>query len=107
MKSAGGETSLPKKKWTADNLRIKELGLEPAESIEDKTEFSCFQRGSLPHWSGINTLLRAPYLEDVHKVGEYDVAFVGRSVRHCGDLSHGNTVRASGDAPNLCALPKV
>jgi agmatinase len=77
MKSAGGETSLPKKKWTADNLRIKELGLEPAESIEDKTEFSCFQRGSLPHWSGINTLLRAPYLEDVHKVGEYDVAFVG------------------------------
>lgn len=77
MKSAGGETSLPKKKWAADNLRIKELGLEPAESIEDKTEFSCFQRGSLPHWSGINTLLRAPYLEDVHKVGEYDVAFVG------------------------------
>ena len=77
MKSAGGETSLPQKKWTADNRRIKELGLEPADSIEDKTEFSCFQRGSLPHWSGINTLLRAPYLEDVHKIGEYDVAFVG------------------------------
>ena len=77
MKSAGGETSLPQKKWAADNRRIKELGLEPADSIEDKTEFSCFQRGSIPHWSGINTLLRAPYLEDVRKVGEYDVAFVG------------------------------
>src|SRR5262245_63300031 len=57
--------------------RIKELGLEPVDSIEDKTEFSCFQRGSLPHWSGINTFLKLPYLEDVRKVGEYDVAFVG------------------------------
>ena len=32
---------------------------------------------SLPHWSGINTFLKVPYLEDVRKVGEYDVAFVG------------------------------
>lgn len=45
--------------------------------FEDKTEISCFQRGELPHWSGINTFLKTPYLEDVRKVGEYDVAFVG------------------------------
>jgi agmatinase len=77
MKSQQAEGGLPSAKWTSDNSRIKEIGLEPADSIEDKTEFSCFQRGSLPHWSGINTLLRAPYLEDVRKVGEYDVAFVG------------------------------
>jgi agmatinase len=77
MKSQGAEASLPTAKWAADNQRIKELGLEPADSIEDKTEFSCFQRGSQPHWSGINTLMRAPYLEDVRKVGDYDVAFVG------------------------------
>ena len=36
-------------------------GLEPADSIEDKSEISCFQRGSSPHWSGINTFLRAHY----------------------------------------------
>jgi hypothetical protein len=31
----------------------------------------------LPHWSGINTLLKLTYLEGVRKVGEYEVAFVG------------------------------
>lgn len=77
MKAQGAEASLPSAKWSAGNQRIKEIGLEPADSIEDKTEFSCFQRGSLPHWSGINTMMRAPYLEDVRRVGDYDVAFVG------------------------------
>ena len=77
MKSQAAEGKLPSAKWAADNDRIKELGLEPADSIEDKTEISCFQRGSTPHWSGINTFLKLPYLEDVRKVGEYDVAFVG------------------------------
>jgi agmatinase len=71
------EAQLPSSKWEQEIRRIKELGLEPADSIEDKTEISCFQRGSTPHWSGINTFLKAPYLEDVRKVGEYDVAFVG------------------------------
>ena len=71
------EGGLPSSKWTQEIRRIKELGLEPADSIEDKTEISCFQRGSTPHWSGINTFLKTPYLEDVRKVSEYDVAFVG------------------------------
>src|SRR6516225_9205498 len=71
------EAALPSSKWEQEIRRIKELGLEPADSIEDKTEISCFQRGSTPHWSGINTFLKTPYLEDVRKVGEYDVAFVG------------------------------
>jgi agmatinase len=77
MKAQREESALPSAKWEQENRRIKELGLEPVDSIEDKTEFSCFQRGSLPHWSGINTFLRMPYVEDVRKVGEYDVAFVG------------------------------
>jgi agmatinase len=71
------EAGLPSSKWEQEIRRIKELGLEPADSIEDKTEISCFQRGSVPHWSGINTFLKTPYLEDVRKVGEYDVAFLG------------------------------
>jgi hypothetical protein len=49
------EAQLPSSKWEQEILRIKELGLEPADSIQDKTEISCFQRGSIPHWSGINT----------------------------------------------------
>lgn len=71
------EAALPTTQWEAECRRGQELGLPPAESIEDKTEISCFQRGELPHWSGINTFLKMPYLEDVRTVGDYDVAFVG------------------------------
>ena len=77
MKAQKAEGTLPSAYEEKEMRRIKELGLEPADSIEDKTEISCFQRGSSPHWSGINTFLKLPYLEDVRKVGEYDVAFVG------------------------------
>ncbi len=77
MKYQKAEADLPSAYHQKQTKRIKELGLEPADSIQDKTEFSCFQRDSLPHWSGINTFLKLPYLEDVRKVGDYDVAFVG------------------------------
>jgi agmatinase len=77
MKYQKAEAALPSEYYKKEIKRIKELGLDPVDSIQDKTEFSCFQRGSLPHWSGINTFLKLPYLEDVRKVGEYDVAFVG------------------------------
>jgi agmatinase len=77
MKDQLDEAAIPSAYAEKEKKRIKELGLEPADSIEDKSEISCFQRGSSPHWSGINTFLKLPYVEDVHKVGEYDVAFVG------------------------------
>ena len=77
MKDQKAEGTLPSAYHEKEMRRIKELGLEPADSIQDKSEISCFQRGSSPHWSGINTFLKLPYLEDVRKVGEYDVAFVG------------------------------
>ncbi len=71
------EADIPDAQWKAECARGQELGLFPADSIEDKSEISVFQRGELPHWSGINTFLRAPYLEDIHQVGNYDVAIVG------------------------------
>ena len=77
MKALLEEGQIPSRQWEAEVRRGKEFGLECVDSIEDKTEISCFQRGELPHWSGINTFLKTPYLEDVRKVGEYDVAFVG------------------------------
>jgi agmatinase len=52
------------------------MGLEAADSIRDRT-ISTFSRGELPHYAGINTFLKAPYLEDVRQVGNYDVAIVG------------------------------
>ena len=77
MKDQRDESAIPSAYAEKEKKRIKELGLEPADSIEDKSDISCFQRGSSPHWSGINTFLKLPYVEDVRKVGEYDVAFVG------------------------------
>ena len=77
MKALQEEERLPNRRWLEEVQRGKEFGLECVDSIEDKSEISCFQRGELPHWSGINTFLKTPYLEDVRKVGEYDVAFVG------------------------------
>src|SRR5262245_21784552 len=77
MQAQKSERVLPSAYHEKEIRRIKELGLEPADSIQDKSDISCFQRGSSPHWSGINTFLKLPYVEDVRRVGEFDVAFVG------------------------------
>src|SRR5215470_14895707 len=52
------------------------LGLEAAPSVIDRT-ISCFSRGHQPAFAGINTFMKAPYCEDVRKVGQYEAAFVG------------------------------
>ena len=53
-----------------------ELGLEAAPSVNDRT-ISTFARGGQPAFAGINTFLRAPYCEDIHKVSKYEVAIIG------------------------------
>jgi agmatinase len=53
-----------------------EFGLPGASSIQDKT-ISTFSRGELPHFAGINTFMKAPYVEDVRKVGNFDATIVG------------------------------
>ncbi len=53
-----------------------EFGLEAAESINDRT-ISLFSRGHQPAFAGINTFMKAPYCEDIRKVGEYEAAYVG------------------------------
>ena len=53
-----------------------ELGLEAADSINDRT-ISLFSRGHQPAFAGINTFMKAPYCEDIRNVGQYDAAFVG------------------------------
>ncbi|WP_204139310.1 agmatinase [Halomicronema sp. CCY15110] len=70
------EARLPMTGWQQEVDQGLTYGLEAAESIRDRT-IPTFSRGELPHYAGINTFLKAPYLEDVRKVGNYDVAIVG------------------------------
>ena len=70
------ESKLPLKGWEKEVARAKEYGLEGAKSIVDRN-ISTFSRGELPHFAGINTFMKAPYVENVNEVGNYDVAIVG------------------------------
>ncbi len=58
------------KSWALD------YGLQGADSIVDRT-IPTFSRGELPHYAGINTFLKVPYVEDVRLCGGYDVAILG------------------------------
>jgi agmatinase len=70
------ERNLPLTGWQQEVDQGLRYGLDAADSIKDRT-ISTFSRGELPHFAGINTFMKAPYVEDVHRVGEYDVAIVG------------------------------
>lgn len=74
--AALAEATLPTVRSEEEIRRAIEMGLEAAPSIGDRT-ISCFSRGELPHWAGINTFLKMPYLENVHEVGQYDIAILG------------------------------
>ena len=70
------EAELPHDGWDAEEKRCLEQGLQGADSIEDRA-IPTFARGELPHFAGINTFMKAPYCEDIHDVGKYDVAVMG------------------------------
>ena len=67
---------ISQKKQDEEIARCLELGLEAAESINDRS-ISLFSRGHQPAFAGINTFMKAPYCEDVRQVGDYEAAFVG------------------------------
>lgn len=70
------EARLPLTGWQQEVEQAHRWGLEAAESIVDR-RISTFSRGELPHFAGINTFMKAPYIEDVNRVGEFDVAVLG------------------------------
>jgi agmatinase len=70
------ERHLPLTGWQQEVSQGLTYGLEAADSIRDRS-IPTFSRGELPHYAGINTFMKAPYLEDVRNVGNYDVAIVG------------------------------
>lgn len=67
---------ISQKKQDEEIARCLELGLEAAESINDRS-ISLFSRGHQPAFAGINTFMKAPYCEDIRKIGNYEAAFVG------------------------------
>jgi agmatinase len=75
-KAAQAESTIGHKKWQAELERGLANGLPGAESITDRS-IPTFARGELPHFAGINTFLKAPYVENVREVGRYDAAIVG------------------------------
>ena len=70
------EAQLPTAQHEEEIARGLELGLPAADSIVDR-RISTFSRGELPHFAGINTFLKAPYLEDARQCGKYNVAVFG------------------------------
>ena len=70
------EGRLSGKGWAKEVKWALEVGLPGAESLSDRS-IPTFARGELPHFAGINTFLKAPYVENVHDVGKYDAAILG------------------------------
>ena len=62
--------------WRREEKWALDMGLPGSESLTDKT-IPTFARGELPHFAGINTFLKAPYVENVRDVGKYDAAILG------------------------------
>ncbi|MHB9109496.1 MAG: agmatinase family protein [Armatimonadota bacterium] len=71
------EKELTDKRLKQELQRAHMFGLDPAESIEDKELASTFARGEMPHFAGINTFLKTPFLEDIREVHKHEVAIVG------------------------------
>lgn len=76
LEQAEKEAKIPEIEHDKMLARSVEYGLESAPSIGDRT-ISTFTRESRPAYAGLPTFLRTPFLEDVRRVGEYDVAFMG------------------------------
>ncbi len=53
-----------------------EMGLPGADSLTSR-DIPTFSRGEKPHFAGINTFMKAPFVENVRDVGKYDAAVIG------------------------------
>jgi agmatinase len=71
------EAELPARRLAEEIERSLALGLDAAPSVRDRT-ISTFVRGELPHFAGERgTFLKCPFIEDVHDVGDAEVAILG------------------------------
>ena len=79
------------------------FGLEAADSVVDRN-ISLFSRGHQPAFAGINTFMKAPYCEDIRKIGNYEAAFVGAPFDFSDNVQAGHPFRAASRKAHLCAL---
>src|ERR1700736_2664933 len=71
------EAELPDRREREEIDRALSHGLPAAPTINDR-RISTFVRGELPHFAGERgTFLKCPFLEDVHEVGDAEVAVLG------------------------------
>ncbi len=75
-RAAVKEGTIPEDAWTKERQWALRMGLTGSDSLTDKS-IPTFARGELPHYAGINTFLKAPYIEDATLVGNYDAAVIG------------------------------
>lgn len=75
-KAAKKEASIPTTKQNEELKQGLEFGLPGASSIVDKS-IPTFSRGELPHFAGINTFMKAPFIEKVKDVGDFDATVIG------------------------------
>ncbi len=71
------EQELPDAVYQEGLRRAHELGLPPADSVQDKDEISTFVRNDSLRFAGIQTFLKMPYVEDVNLLNQHEVAVVG------------------------------
>jgi len=69
-RQAAGHGLAQERQWALD------MGL-PAPKASRTGNIPTFARGELPHFAGINTFMKAPYIENVRDVGKYDAAVIG------------------------------
>ena len=75
-KAAHKEKDIPDERHHQEIRESLEKGLPGASSIQDRT-IPTFARGELPHFAGINTFMKTPYVEDVRDIGKFDAAVLG------------------------------
>lgn len=75
-KALDAEKNISSEKYRREVQWALDMGLPGAESLEDRS-IPTFVRGEKPHFAGINTFLKAPYVENVRDVGKYDAAVIG------------------------------
>lgn len=75
-KAAHREKEVGKEKYLQELREGLEKGLPGAASIEDRN-IPTFARGEYPHFAGINTFMKTPFVDNVKNVAKYDAAVLG------------------------------
>ena len=75
-KATEAEEKLSERGYRRELEWALQMGLPGAESLTSR-DIPTFSRGEKPHFAGINTFLKAPFVEDVRDVAKYDAAVIG------------------------------